>query len=159
MVGLFERLFGKSEQNDKSGKLAKDRLQFVLVQDRINLPSEKMQQMQKEIIEVISKYVAVDMEKVDFALSNRDRSGLLIAEIPFKHAIKDDDNAADADEAEPDVRVSVAASTDKTADEAEGKYTPSDDASPEDNESTGKTTPEISADASSTDGDGDSSDD
>ena len=83
MVSLFERLFGRSNQADKSGKMAKDRLQFVLVQDRINLPAEKMQQMQKEILDVISKYVAVDLDNVDFELSNRDRNGVLIAEIPF----------------------------------------------------------------------------
>lgn len=87
MVGFFERLFGRNNGSETkptgSGKLAKDRLQFVLVQDRINLPSEKMQAMKKEILEVISKYVTVDLENVDFALSNRERSGLLIAEIPF----------------------------------------------------------------------------
>lgn len=94
MVSLFERLFGRANQADKSGKMAKDRLQFVLVQDRINLPSEKMQQMQQEILEVISKYVTVDLDNVDFELSNRDRNGVLIAEIPFGKTV-DADNDPD----------------------------------------------------------------
>lgn len=94
MVSLFERLFGRSSQADKSGKMAKDRLQFVLVQDRINLPAEKMQQMQKEILEVISKYVTVDLDNVDFELSNRERNGVLLAEIPFGKMV-DVDGAPD----------------------------------------------------------------
>jgi cell division topological specificity factor len=90
MSGLFERLFGRNSGTQKpstpsgSGKLAKDRLQMVLVQDRLNLPSDKMEAMKREIIEVISKYVSVDLDKVDFALANRERNGLLIAEIPFR---------------------------------------------------------------------------
>lgn len=120
MIGLFERLFGRSNQ-PKTGKLAKDRLQFVLVQDRIDLPNDQMQEMQREIIEVISKYVMVDMDNVDFELSNRDRSGLLIAEIPFKAAKKDnnklsptdDDNIQDnADNIEDTVKISVQRSED-----------------------------------------------
>lgn len=117
MVSLFERLFGRSSQADKSGKQAKDRLQFVLVQDRINLPAEKMQQMQQEILDVISKYVAVDIENVDFELSNRERNGVLIAEIPFGVAINTDnppdilmseeaDLPADDDDEPPDVPTS-----------------------------------------------------
>lgn len=85
MAGLFGWLFGKGDKaSDKSGKMAKDRLQLVLVQDRINMPSDQMQQMQQEIIEVISKYVNVDMDNVDFALQNRERNGVLLAEIPFR---------------------------------------------------------------------------
>jgi cell division topological specificity factor len=83
MLEFFDRLFGRDGDRAKSGKIAKDRLQFVLVQDRISLPANKLQEMKQEIIQVISKYVAVDLENVDFALTNRERTGLLIAEIPF----------------------------------------------------------------------------
>lgn len=87
MVGFFERLFGRhnsAQGASGTGKMAKDRLQFVLVQDRIHLPADQLQAMKSEILEVISKYVHVDIDHVDFALSNRERDGLLIAEIPFK---------------------------------------------------------------------------
>ncbi|MEL6271794.1 MAG: cell division topological specificity factor MinE, partial [Chloroflexota bacterium] len=152
------RLFGKSDQNDKSGKLAKDRLQFVLVQDRINLPADKMQRMQKEIIEVISKYVAVDMEKVDFALSNRDRSGLLIAEIPFKHAVDSDEDARDEDLA-PEVKVTLAeeVTTEAVAGKSDNLPAPSAGADEKPDKSSDPTaSAESSDDPPSTDGDGDS---
>jgi cell division topological specificity factor len=109
MVGIFERLFGRqnnTETASNSGKIAKDRLQFVLVQDRIQLPADRLQAMQREIIEVISKYVAVDMDNVDFALSNRERNGLLIAEIPFISVTPEDPTSEAkidaANNAEPD---------------------------------------------------------
>ncbi len=96
MVSFIGRLFGRlgggsQAAAETSGKLAKDRLQLVLVQDRIDMPADKMQAMQKEIIDVISKYVMVDIDNVDFELSNRERDGLLVAEIPFK-PVKVSDN-------------------------------------------------------------------
>jgi cell division topological specificity factor len=98
MVGFLERLFGKKTPDDtvvKSGKLAKDRLQFVLVQDRIKLPADRLQAMKAEIITVISKYVDVDLDNVDFNLSNRERNGLLIAEIPFIAVAPDEEPLTD----------------------------------------------------------------
>lgn len=96
MLDFFDKLFGRNGTDQNSAKIAKDRLQFVLVQDRIKLPPDKMQAMQQEILDVISKYVAIDFENVDFELSNRERTGLLLAEIPFKSShfepTDDDDN-------------------------------------------------------------------
>jgi cell division topological specificity factor len=66
-----------------SGSTAKERLQFILVHDRINLPPERLNAMKQEILAVISKYVSVDSENVDIALQQRDRDNLIIAEIPF----------------------------------------------------------------------------
>lgn len=110
MARLFERLFGRSNPETKSGKLAKDRLQMVLVQDRIDMSSDKMKMMQEEIIEVMSKYVTVDMDNVDFALRNRERDGLFVAEIPFHppaDETKDSDNTGVTNENESAVKISV----------------------------------------------------
>lgn len=83
MSRFLERMFGR-EPKESSATTAKSRLQFVLVHDRINLEAEQMEAMKAEILAVISKYVAVDSDKVDIALQQRDRNNnLLIAEIPF----------------------------------------------------------------------------
>ena len=82
MPEFLDRLFGRTTTK-KSGSLAKERLQFVLVHDRINLPPERMDAMKKEILAVISKYVSVDDDNVDIALQQRERSSMLVAEIPF----------------------------------------------------------------------------
>ncbi|MCB9453235.1 MAG: cell division topological specificity factor MinE [Anaerolineaceae bacterium] len=82
MPGFFDRLRGRSS-NKSSSSLAKERLQVILVHDRISLPQEKLQAMKEEILAVISKYVSVRGEDVDIALQHRNRGNLLIAEIPF----------------------------------------------------------------------------
>ncbi|MEZ4667755.1 MAG: cell division topological specificity factor MinE [Anaerolineae bacterium] len=82
MTGLLERLLGRSPAKG-SGTTAKERLQFILVHDRINLPPERLQAMKAEILEVISKYVAVERDDVDIFLEQRNRDSLIKAEIPF----------------------------------------------------------------------------
>lgn len=82
MVSFFERMLGRSPGKG-SGSKAKERLQFILVHDRINLPPERLEAMKQEILAVISKYVAIDSDNVDIALQRRDRDSLLVAEIPF----------------------------------------------------------------------------
>jgi cell division topological specificity factor len=82
MAGFFERMLGRGS-NKGSGATAKERLQFILLHDRINLPPDKLQAMKQEIMEVISKYVNVDRDKVDIALQQRHRDNLIVAEIPF----------------------------------------------------------------------------
>jgi cell division topological specificity factor len=82
MAGFIDWMLGRTPKG--SGATAKQRLQFVLVHDRINLPPEKLQAMKQEILEVISKYVNIDLENVDIALQQGDRRGsMLVAEIPF----------------------------------------------------------------------------
>ncbi len=82
MSGFLDRLLGRSASKT-SGSMAKERLQFILVHDRINLPPERLAAMKAEILDVISKYVAVEREKVDIGLVQRDRDSLIKAEIPF----------------------------------------------------------------------------
>ena len=82
MTSLLNRLFGRAKKG--SGATAKNRLHFVLQHDRINLPPERMDEMKREILAVIVKYLVVDQERVEIALEQRDRShSKLVAEIPF----------------------------------------------------------------------------
>lgn len=82
--GFFERMLGRPSKG--SGSTAKQRLQFVLVHDRINLPPEQLELMKQEILEVISKYVSIDLRNADIALHQRERENFLVAEIPFSGA-------------------------------------------------------------------------
>jgi cell division topological specificity factor len=102
MTGFFERLFGVHPGKGSSAT-ARERLQFILVHDRINLPPEQLQAMKAEILEVISRYVKVNNEQVDIALEQRDRDSLIVAEIPFSKAVDADEarqRMADLDKAE-----------------------------------------------------------
>lgn len=96
MTSFFDRMFGRNSKGSSS--TAKDRLQFVLVHDRINLPPERMREMKEEILAVISKYVPVERDNVDIALEQRDRySSKIVAEIPFTkdHAVEEGDENDD----------------------------------------------------------------
>ena len=99
MASFWDRLMGRAASKG-TRYTAKERLQFVLVHDRINLPPERMQAMKEEILAVISKYVSVDLDNVDIALQQRDRhKNLLVAEIPFSgsRAYPTDSNDEDSD--------------------------------------------------------------
>ncbi len=104
MTSLFDRIFGRSRES--SASLAKERLQFVLVHDRVNLPPDKLQEMKQEILAVISKYVMVSGDEVDIALQQRDRNNnLLVAEVPFSKQIiidPDEDEVPQAKYQPPD---------------------------------------------------------
>jgi len=87
-MNLFDKLFGSA--SNKSGKVAKERLQFVLVQDRIKLPPATLAQMRDEIITVISKYVDIDHDGIDISVTNVARQSRLVANIPIlrsKHSV------------------------------------------------------------------------
>jgi cell division topological specificity factor len=106
MPGFWERLFGRESDNPNRGSSsrAKERLQFILVHDRIHLPPERMEQMKREILDVISKYVDIDGDNVDIALQKRERSSFLVAEVPFTKPAPymDDDTDVNPPTASPD---------------------------------------------------------
>ena len=81
MTSFLNRLLGRGKRG--SSATAKDRLRFVLQHDRINLPPERMEEMKRDILAVIVKYVVVDKDRVEIALEQRDRNqSKLVAEIP-----------------------------------------------------------------------------
>jgi cell division topological specificity factor len=73
-----------------SGSVAKDRLKLVLVSDRANCSPELMEQMKNDIINVISKYMEIDMEGLDIKISQTEVDGsdmpvpALFANIPIR---------------------------------------------------------------------------
>ncbi len=80
-MNLFKRLLGRGEPS--SSEIAKDRLRLVLVQDRVNLSAEKMNELKDELIKVISKYVDIDRDGIEISLSQTARQSRLTANIPL----------------------------------------------------------------------------
>jgi len=84
MAGILERIrVLTGSRRAGSAESAKKRLHFVLLHDRIDLSPEELGRMKAEILEVISRYVAVESDRVDFALEHRRRDNLIVAEVPF----------------------------------------------------------------------------
>jgi cell division topological specificity factor len=79
-MNALQRLFGGKQKSSR--QVAKNRLQLVLVQDRVNLPAGKMNQLKDELIQVISKYVEIDQEGIEITLTGNGRQQSLTANIP-----------------------------------------------------------------------------
>jgi len=69
-----------------SATTAKERLQLVLAHDRSDLNPELLEQMRREILEVVSRYVEIDLEEGDVSLETEDRVTALVANLPIKRA-------------------------------------------------------------------------
>jgi cell division topological specificity factor len=85
-MNLLNRLLGRGEPTSR--EIAKDRLRLVLVQDRVNLSSEKMNELKDDLIKVISKYVEIDREGIEISLTQNARQSRLTANIPLVGARK-----------------------------------------------------------------------
>jgi len=70
-------------QKEKSGAVAKQRLQMVLIHDRSDVSPGVLEQIKDDIIEVIAKRLAIDTEHVEVNLTQEGRESCLIAEIPL----------------------------------------------------------------------------
>lgn len=74
------RLFG---QKEKSGAVAKKRLQMVLIHDRSDISPGLIEQIKDDIIEVIAKRLAIDPDNVVVNLAQTAQESRLVAEIPI----------------------------------------------------------------------------
>jgi len=70
-----------------SASTARERLQLVLAHDRSDLSTEILDQMRREILEVVAKYVEIDMEEVAVSLETEDRMTALVANLPIKRTL------------------------------------------------------------------------
>ncbi|WP_223174512.1 cell division topological specificity factor MinE [Halanaerobium congolense] len=75
----------KNDDKDKKSKsVAKERLQFILVQDRVKLTPDEMDAMRDELIGVLSKYIDVDSQKIEMDVKREDDMTALVANFPLK---------------------------------------------------------------------------
>lgn len=72
-----------------AGDVAKKRLQFLLIQDRAHLPPQQMENLRKDILEVLSRYVEVDTNSLEISLEHmpESRQMAIISNIPFKRIL------------------------------------------------------------------------
>ena len=70
--------------NADSRNHAKSRLKLIIAHDRASINPDMMEAMQKEILEVVARYVEVDREETQFKLSNDQRMTSLTANLPIR---------------------------------------------------------------------------
>ena len=75
-------------RQSSSANTARQRLQLVLAHDRTDLSSDLLDKMRQEILEVVAKYVEIDMEEGAVSLETEDRMTALVANLPIKRPLK-----------------------------------------------------------------------
>lgn len=78
-MSIFEFLFGKKT---KSANLARDRLQIIIAQERNTRDTDNetpdfLPTLQKELLEVLSKYVKIELDDINIAHEKRDGIDML----------------------------------------------------------------------------------
>ncbi|HET7503538.1 MAG TPA: cell division topological specificity factor MinE [Kofleriaceae bacterium] len=66
-----------------SSEVAKGRLHLVLAHDRVGLEGGKLQEMRREIAQVISRYVPIDVEAVEVQIETKSRATELRVSSPL----------------------------------------------------------------------------
>jgi cell division topological specificity factor len=80
-MNILDRIFG--QRSTHSGAVAKERLQLVLVHDRVKLSPELIETLKSEIIAVISKHVTIDQEAMEIKITQGKGFQQLTADIPI----------------------------------------------------------------------------
>jgi cell division topological specificity factor len=83
MSSILDRIFGHDR---KSANAAKERLKLVLIHDRTDLAPGVLESLKDELIEVISRYVAIDPTAVRIEMEQDGRQQRLLADIPLMTA-------------------------------------------------------------------------
>jgi cell division topological specificity factor len=80
-MDFLSRLLGRDQPSSR--EIAKQRLQLVLVHDRIKISPAMLEKLKDELITVISRYVEIDAESVEVAFTQSKRQSRLVADIPL----------------------------------------------------------------------------
>lgn len=79
MIEFLKRLFGQPS----SSATAKERLRLVLMTDHLELAPEMIEAMKRDLVDVISRFVEVDRDKIDVTFERQDRTLAMLANIPI----------------------------------------------------------------------------
>lgn len=74
----FSKILHYFQRPQKSAKVAKERLQIIIAHERgTHEKPEYLSALQRDLIDVIAKYVEIDKEKVKIELDRRDGCSIL----------------------------------------------------------------------------------
>ena len=76
------------QKNGRSRDTARQRLQLILVMDRIGLAPDCMEALKRDIIQVVSKYLVVDEDSIEMDMKRSDESLVLVSNIQVKNLVR-----------------------------------------------------------------------
>jgi len=80
MDNFIQKLFSKGPS---SADKAKDRLRLVLINDRTDLSGVAMEDLKDDLLEVLSRYIKIDPDRMKINITQDGRQQRLIADIPI----------------------------------------------------------------------------
>lgn len=84
---LFDRLFKRDKDNSRND--VKQRLQLLLAHDRADITPQILEKIRREIVQVVSKYVEIDDEGLEFMLESDQRLSALVVNFPIRRIRSD----------------------------------------------------------------------
>lgn len=79
-MDFLKKIFGSG--NDGSRVKAKNRLQIVIMHDRTDISPELLDNLRSEIIDVLTKYLEIDTQKIEINLDHDEHEVALVANVP-----------------------------------------------------------------------------
>jgi cell division topological specificity factor len=90
MIEFLKRFFGQPS----SSATAKERLRLVLMTDHLELAPEMIETMKRDLVDVISRFVEVDRDRIDVTFERQDRTLAMLANIPILSVNRPNGNGA-----------------------------------------------------------------
>ena len=77
---LLKKLMNRGED---SRQVAKKRLKFALVYDKLEIKEEMLEDLQRDLIDVISRYFEIDRQQMSLDIERSEDSSALIMNTPI----------------------------------------------------------------------------
>ena len=84
MLSILRRLLG----NGPSGNIARKRMQFVLMHDRVDITPDMMEAVKNDIIKVLSRYMEIDNRSIKVDLQQGKDFMALISNVQVKRVYR-----------------------------------------------------------------------
>ena len=79
-MDFLKKIFGSDSGGSR--EKAKNRLQIVIMHDRTDISPELLENLRSEIIDVLTKYLEIDTQKIEINLDHDEHEVALVANVP-----------------------------------------------------------------------------